>query len=109
MELKPDWAKGYSRLGAAHVGLHEYADAVAAYEKGLELDPANEGLKSGLADTKRLQDKDEAGFGFGFGGGPGGGANPFAKAFQVSLRGIAGSPAARFFLTPQNGQNQVWV
>ncbi|XP_006648881.2 hsp70-Hsp90 organizing protein [Oryza brachyantha] len=53
VELKPDWAKGYSRLGAAHLGLADAASAVAAYEKGLALDPSNEGLKAGLADAKK--------------------------------------------------------
>jgi stress-induced-phosphoprotein 1 len=53
VDLKPDWAKGYSRLGAAHLGLGDAASAVAAYEKGLELDPSNEGLKAGLQDAKK--------------------------------------------------------
>jgi stress-induced-phosphoprotein 1 len=53
VELKPDWAKGYSRLGAAHLGLGDAASAVAAYEKGLALDPSNEGLKAGLEDAKK--------------------------------------------------------
>ncbi len=34
VELKPDWAKGYSRLGAAFHGLRKWDDAVAAYSKG---------------------------------------------------------------------------
>jgi len=53
VELKPDWAKGYSRLGAAHLGLGDAASAVAAYEKGLALDPTNEGLKAGLEDARK--------------------------------------------------------
>jgi stress-induced-phosphoprotein 1 len=53
VELKPDWAKGYSRLGAAHLGLGDAASAVAAYEKGLALDPSNDGLKAGLDDAKK--------------------------------------------------------
>ncbi|GJN21708.1 hypothetical protein PR202_gb09214 [Eleusine coracana subsp. coracana] len=53
VELKPDWAKGYSRLGAANLGLGDAASAVAAYEKGLALDPSNEGLKAGLQDAKK--------------------------------------------------------
>ncbi|TVU29034.1 hypothetical protein EJB05_20576 [Eragrostis curvula] len=53
VELKPDWAKGYSRLGAAHLGLGDASSAVAAYEKGLALDPSNEGLKAGLEDAKK--------------------------------------------------------
>uniref|UniRef100_A0ACD5YM31 Uncharacterized protein n=1 Tax=Avena sativa TaxID=4498 RepID=A0ACD5YM31_AVESA len=53
VELKPDWAKGYSRLGAAHLGLGDAASSIAAYEKGLALDPSNQGLKDGLADAKK--------------------------------------------------------
>jgi stress-induced-phosphoprotein 1 len=53
VELKPDWAKGYSRLGAAHLGLGDADSAVAAYQKGLALDPSNEGLKAGLEDAKK--------------------------------------------------------
>ena len=34
VELKGDWPKGYSRLGAAHYGLREYDEAVEAYTKG---------------------------------------------------------------------------
>ncbi|KAL1559750.1 Hsp70-Hsp90 organizing protein 2 [Salvia divinorum] len=52
VELKADWGKGYSRLGAAHIGLQSYNDAVSAYRKGLEIDPNNEALKSGLADAE---------------------------------------------------------
>lgn len=39
-------------LGASHVGLHNYNDAVEAYKKGLEIDPNNEALKSGLSDAQ---------------------------------------------------------
>lgn len=53
VELKPDWAKGYSRLGAAYQGLGRYDDAVSAYGRGLEVDPGNEALKSGLADAQQ--------------------------------------------------------
>lgn len=52
VELKPDWAKGFSRLGAAYVGLNDYEDAISAYKQGLQIDPANEALKSGLADAQ---------------------------------------------------------
>lgn len=53
VELKPDWAKGYSRLGAAHLGLGDAPKAVEAYEKGLALEPSNEALKSGLAQARQ--------------------------------------------------------
>lgn len=52
VEIKADWSKGYSRLGAAYVGLGKYDDAISSYKKGLEFDPSNEALKSGLADAQ---------------------------------------------------------
>ncbi|KAF8379277.1 hypothetical protein HHK36_028710 [Tetracentron sinense] len=60
VELKPDWSKGYSRLGAAHVGLHSLDDAISAYKKGLELDPSNEALKSGLSDAQSSASRSRA-------------------------------------------------
>ena len=34
VDLKADWPKGYSRLGAAHFGLHQWDAAIEAYQKG---------------------------------------------------------------------------
>jgi hypothetical protein len=34
VDLKPDWAKGYSRLGAAYYGLQDWEQAIKAYENG---------------------------------------------------------------------------
>lgn len=34
VEIKPDWPKGYSRLGGALAGLQQWDEAKAAYEKG---------------------------------------------------------------------------
>lgn len=48
VKLSPTWAKGYSRLGAALHGLDKIKEAREAYEKGLEIDPNNEPLKSAL-------------------------------------------------------------
>ncbi|KAM4126127.1 hypothetical protein ACB094_01G365000 [Castanea mollissima] len=48
VKLKPDWSRGYCRLGAAHLGLGQIDEAVTAYKKGLEFDPCDEGLKAGL-------------------------------------------------------------
>eukprot|EP00850_Spirogloea_muscicola_P014647 SM000106S13995 [mRNA] locus=s106:378050:382571:- [translate_table: standard] len=55
VELRPDWGKGYSRLGAALVGLRRHQDAVDAYRKGLVYDPSNEALKSGFKDAEAAQ------------------------------------------------------
>merc|ERR1719494_188496 len=48
VELKSDWAKGYSRLGAALSLLKSYDEAEDAYMQGLKIDPNNEQLKAGL-------------------------------------------------------------
>ncbi len=34
VSLKSDWAKGYSRLGAAHFGLGQLEEAAKAYKDG---------------------------------------------------------------------------
>lgn len=89
VEIKPDWPKGYSRLGAALHGLHKWDDAVAAYQKGLELDPSNAQLKQGLADAEAAQHRASSSKG------PSGGglfANP-----QVLGR-LATNPQTRPFL-----------
>jgi stress-induced-phosphoprotein 1 len=60
-ELKPDWAKGWSRKGAALHGMGDLLSASEAYEKALELDPANAQAKSGLAAVKRAIESGSAG------------------------------------------------
>merc|ERR1711957_1029857 len=47
--LKKDWPKGWSRLGAALLADKQAAAAVGAYRVGLKLDPTNEALVQGLA------------------------------------------------------------
>mmetsp|Transcript_2032 Transcript_2032/g.3172 ORF Transcript_2032/g.3172 Transcript_2032/m.3172 type:complete len:580 (+) Transcript_2032:75-1814(+) len=68
VELKPEWAKGYSRLGAALHGLGEYDEAIQAYEGGLARDPDNEQLKSGLEDAQQAKSRPARGGGGGGGG-----------------------------------------
>jgi hypothetical protein len=34
VQLKPDWPKGYSRMGAAQLGLQRWDDAVETYQRG---------------------------------------------------------------------------
>lgn len=52
-EIKPDWAKGWGRLGTAKHGLGDLVGALDAYEEGVKLDPANVQNKNGVASVKR--------------------------------------------------------
>jgi len=40
-QLKPDWAKGWGRLGAALYRLNKMEEATTAYNKAMELEPTN--------------------------------------------------------------------
>ena len=46
---RPDWAKAHFRRGAALFGARRFADAAAAYDAGLALEPDNEALAQGRA------------------------------------------------------------
>ncbi len=70
--LKPDFAKGYSRKGAALHSLKRYNDSIAAYEVGLEKFPGDAGLTKGLEDAKREKE------------------DPFGRASSSSAGGGAG-------------------
>jgi len=48
VELKPDWPKAHSRVGAALHKLGRLGDAVGAFTRGLELCPGDAGLATGL-------------------------------------------------------------
>ncbi|KAJ3069119.1 Hsp90 cochaperone, partial [Quaeritorhiza haematococci] len=52
VQIKPDWAKGYSRKGAALYGLQKLKEASEAYKAGLKLDPNNALLQKGLDDVE---------------------------------------------------------
>eukprot|EP00906_Rhabdomonas_costata_P008019 RCo011445 len=39
LALRPEWAKGYSRKAAALQHLERYPEAIAAFRRGLELEP----------------------------------------------------------------------
>ena len=52
VSLKPDWSKGFGRKGAALYALKQFDDAISAYEKGLEVEPSSEALKSALDEVR---------------------------------------------------------
>jgi stress-induced-phosphoprotein 1 len=51
--LNPQFAKGYSRKGAALHALKRYNDSITSYQEGLTNFPTDAGLKKGLADVER--------------------------------------------------------
>lgn len=51
VEADPSFVKGYSRMCAALMGEHKYAEAVAACDRGLELDPQHAGLRRSRKDA----------------------------------------------------------
>ncbi|KAL3479043.1 hypothetical protein BJX99DRAFT_222857 [Aspergillus californicus] len=53
IEIKPDWAKGYQRKGAASRGLGDLLSAHDAYEEAIKLEPGNEQAKNGFNAVKR--------------------------------------------------------
>lgn len=79
--LKPDWGKGYGRLGAALCYLNRHEEAVEAYETGLKHDPNNAQLQSGLKEAQSVEQKQ---------------ANPFAD--PMLMQKIAANPQTREFL-----------
>jgi stress-induced-phosphoprotein 1 len=76
-ELKPDWAKGWGRKGAALHGQGDLVGAKDAYDEALNLEPTNAQAKSGLEAVERAiqaeADEDGATFGGGSGSNPMGG------------------------------------
>ncbi|XP_065207806.1 stress-induced-phosphoprotein 1 [Planococcus citri] len=52
VSIKPDWPKGYSRLGSAYYSLGQFEKAVDAYETGLKYDPSNVQMRDALADAE---------------------------------------------------------
>lgn len=59
-KMKPDWAKGYARKGAALFGMRELERAKEAYEEGLKREPDNAMLKSGLDDVAMVMSRKAA-------------------------------------------------
>ncbi|KAL3910667.1 MAG: hypothetical protein SGILL_007603 [Bacillariaceae sp.] len=94
--LNPQFAKGYSRKGAALHALKRYNDSIAAYKEGLEKFPADAGLKKGMEDVTREKDM-PPGSGMGAGGGAPGGL--FGPEMMAQL---AMDPRMRPYLSDPN-------
>ncbi|PHH76721.1 hypothetical protein CDD82_3873 [Ophiocordyceps australis] len=62
-EIKPDWAKGWGRKGAALHGKGDLLGANDAYEQGLKLEASNAQLKSGLASVQKAMQQEAGGAG----------------------------------------------
>jgi stress-induced-phosphoprotein 1 len=60
VQLKSDWAKGYTRKGAALHALRRYEDAVKAYQDGLAIAPTDSGLVSGLKEVEKAMESAQA-------------------------------------------------
>ncbi|KAK7198463.1 stress-induced protein sti1 [Novymonas esmeraldas] len=52
ISIKPDWAKGHVRRGAALHGMRRFDDAIVAYQKGLQFDPVNSACTQGVKDVQ---------------------------------------------------------
>jgi tetratricopeptide (TPR) repeat protein len=52
VQLAPDWAKGYSRLGAALHGGGQWAEAFQAYRAGLAIEPDNQVASPGCSSAR---------------------------------------------------------
>jgi len=63
IEMSPSWGKGYGRKGAALHGSGKFDDAIAAYEKGLGVEPGLAMLTKGLEDAKAEASRDAGGMG----------------------------------------------
>ena len=60
IELKPDWAKGYFRKGAALAALRKWDESISMLEKAMEVDPKSKEVASMLRETTRKRNADRA-------------------------------------------------
>lgn len=60
VDLKKDWAKGYSRKAAALHALKKYDEAAKVYRDGLAIAPGDAGLTSGLKEVEKAMQSSQA-------------------------------------------------
>ncbi|KAF2458221.1 heat shock protein-like protein STI1 [Lineolata rhizophorae] len=88
-EIKPHWAKGWGRKGAALHGQGDLIASMNAYEQALKLDPNNAQAKSGLDAVKRAVDAEARADGMG--GDPSGGLGNLFNDPQLTQK-LANNP-----------------
>ena len=98
-ELKPDWAKGWGRKGAAMHGVGDLVGSVEAYEEALKLDPANAQAKSGLESVRRAIDAEARADGLA--GDPSGGLGSMFNDPQLIQKLAKNPKTAPYLADPQ--------
>ncbi|KAM3533345.1 hypothetical protein MY4038_003352 [Beauveria bassiana] len=97
-EIKPDWAKGWGRKGAALHGKGDLLGANDAYEEGLKHDANNAQLKSGLASVEKAMQQEASGFPGAGGDDPGAGLSRMFNDPQL-LQKLASNPKTSSYLS----------
>ncbi|KAM3523641.1 hypothetical protein NHJ13051_004979 [Beauveria bassiana] len=97
-EIKPDWAKGWGRKGAALHGKGDLLGANDAYEEGLKHDANNAQLKSGLASVEKAMQQEAGGFPGAGGDDPGAGLSRMFNDPQL-LQKLASNPKTSSYLS----------
>ncbi|KAI6779779.1 uncharacterized protein J7T54_003701 [Emericellopsis cladophorae] len=101
--IKPDWAKGWGRKGAALHGKGDLLGANDAYTEGLKHDANNASLKSGLASVEKAMQQEAGG---GMGGDPMGGiGNMFKDPNLISK--LASNPKTASYLSDPSFMTKV--
>eukprot|EP01038_Epipyxis_sp_PR26KG_P005820 gene5820-8026_t len=59
VELAPDWAKGYNRLGVAQQSLTRFIEAIDTFKKGIQLEPNNKSMWNALKACQEAYDNDK--------------------------------------------------
>lgn len=58
LQLRPEWPKGYYRLGQALIGLGKFSDAMNIFKQGLEKDPDSDQMREAFLNARSLMIQD---------------------------------------------------